>query len=189
MNGILNFQTVNNMNLTHYLKTGHEQGIILPVVLIFLLILALLTNTILSITQMQSAVNNHLTEKILTFYAAENCLTETEKTLAGDHSFSCILDAQIDKPWQSKNFCNYASNPINIHYVIEELINQNANCILVNSPEDITGGKAIFYRITAWPATNKINLILQTTFAKNSALTCDKKLKHIKPGRMSWRCF
>lgn len=160
----------------------NNQGIILPTVLIFLMMMSMLAMTALVVTQLEIRMSRNTINTVREFEAAETGLLAAEKTLQSTSFNKCLISLQA-KPWQSKTSCTVLVDKNLVHYVIEPFPQFSQRYVWLQNNRLA----AVYYRITAW-VSNHDNLptILQSTYAMpgQSCADCDIR---IQIGRMSWR--
>lgn len=154
-----------------------QQGIILITVLIFLLVLALLSLTALSTSQLQIHMSHNLGDTIQELQAAEAGLHAGEQQLLLNKKPMCFTEKPFvtksgEYPWLDQtNTCKISFAQIPVKYLIEQLPNETCRT---------------FYRVTAWATTNNNHpTIVQSIYARPTAKPgCEKN--PVMAGRLLW---
>lgn len=136
-----------------------QQGVILVIVLIFLLVLSMLAITALGISHLQLQMGQNYAMTIKAFEAAEAGLQMGEKNLKSSRF----------------DFEQYS-----VIYEVEQM--PGNSCLL---PQHQLG---IFYRITAEAKRlDEQPVMLQSTYAQPTTKPCSGHERVLNFGRMSWR--
>lgn len=141
-----------------------QNGMILAVVLILLLVLSMLAVSALSSSRLQARMSYNLSDNIRVLQAAEAGLQAGEKNLT---------DGKVD------------FDKIPVKYRVEK--SSEKRCVI-----DQSGNKCMgyYFRITSevnWNGEGKI--ALQSTYIQPSAKPCSATAKPIRAGRISWRQY
>lgn len=150
-----------------------QQGFILPMVLIFLMIFTLLGVSALTLSQLQMRMSHNSQSAAIDLQSAESGLREAEQQLEKTDPINCLIPLQF-KPWQASQTCSFSGG----QYVIEHLSQNPANCIITENKQFL----ADYYRITAWNQSR----IVQSTFIKKG-VDSPIKCRSVSEGRASWR--
>lgn len=121
-----------------------QQGIILMTVLVFLLVLALLSISALTTSQLQIHMSHNLGDEIQEYQAAEAGLIAGKKQLLRSEKPVCLSEALIKEqnknPWlQQHNICTMNVAHFTVNYFIEQRRSEICRT---------------FYRVTAWATIN-----------------------------------
>ena len=146
-----------------------QQGIVLIVTLIYLLVLSSLAVSALTISHLQLRMSQNYEVKIQAFEAAE----------AGLHAGEQVLKPSFHAAYLQKETGSFHYENFLVSYYIEKLPGQV--CLL---PMNKTGD---FYQITAFSKRfNELQITLQSTYAAPTQNDCSDHEKNIYFGRLSW---
>jgi Tfp pilus assembly protein PilX len=159
-----------------------QEGFILVTVLLFLLVLALLSVSALSNSQLQLRMSNNFSAELQELQTTETGLHAGERQLL-QLTHDALPKENYLQPWTAKQYFTIRYNQTDVHYIIEPLT--GIACLAMPNNQTQQGA---YYRITAWTIKDEQQpFILQSTYARPIDGNCTTGERLLQPGRLSWR--
>lgn len=173
-----------------------QQGAVVFFALVFLLILTLASLDLLSMSQLESKMNQHFYEQMQTFQLAEWGLNEAERNLVASKCYLTSDSARLINyqklNWSLHPTCELLkNNEFEVRYLIAPQFYHV--CVLNKDDSENLQKPALFYSdffkvtVRASMIHSPVNTILQTHWVKlNFNEPCQQAIISLKPGRQSW---
>lgn len=166
------------------LNTKTSPGFILPVVLLFLMIFALLAVNALTTSELELQMSRNTQQQMQNFAAADTGLNNIVQHLNQPENLVCFTGVTLTQPWRQTSYCSLQVADKQLQYVVEPLTEAGSGCVTDQKQQQHAIG---FYRVSLWLAQQHAPLILQATVALPLSEKCTSNLTEIHPGRLSWR--
>lgn len=164
-------------------NTQTSPGFILPVVLLFLMIFALLAVNALTTSELELQMSRNTKQNIKDFSIAEVALKNIVEHLVQPEMLPCFTGVTLTQPWLQTSYCSLMAGDKQLRYVVEPLADAGSACIIDQQQYHLAG----FYRVSLWLTQQHAPLILQATVALPLSEKCTSNSREIGPGRLSWR--
>lgn len=159
-------------------------GFILPVVLLFLMVFALLAVSALTASELQLQMSRNTQRNMQDFAITDAALKNIVEHLTQPEMLACFSGVTLTKPWQQSAYCSLLVADKQLRYVVEPLTDAGVGCIRDQQQHPHLAG---FYRVSLWLVQQHAPLILQATVALPLSEKCTPNTPEINSGQLSWR--